>query len=532
MITTFKTYLYLKKTVSTADVYEAVKKWRLASKNSAEDIKSHLQDYSINQDGENTLNRFKAKNESSIEMKHIFTKDGEYWAFYLMEPQKSLGGQWNTYIIYSREYGKNILTFETTFDGTITKSIPRNKPGFFEKYLDDLIDYEASHISKIVFPVNESVLPHLVDSMVNKRVVKKPFVYISYPHVDFDIESLAKKLYCMANVYVESDKTFSLLLKEQTCGANVYNGAIGIYYGNNKHFRFLPGKNVTVEDVYRKIAEITAIKPFPHGYTWFEISQIESTQKQKKLEAAYQQLSNDSERKIAALVQSKESKELLIENLRSQISDQEGLIQNLQEQIREKEANIRNVEKELKRKSDEHDQYLEEFGSHEEEIQHLKEEISVYKQKFLEKQENENCFELAIPCTEKSLFPNEIEDFLKGLFCKAVDKETAHNGSRKYHVLENVKKQIQDWVFEASESYKKYDECEKEFKKPHKSLDEVLAVLVKYGFIDKTEKGHPKMTYHNDDRYRITIPKSPSDSRSMKNTIKDAGKICFLKPDS
>ncbi len=533
MITTFKTHLYLKNTVSAAQVWETVKSWRLASKNSHKDIKKQLKDYTVKNVAGNVVETkmFTAENSSSIEIKHFFDSNAEYWAFHLMEPQAYSGNEWNTYIVYSREADKCVLTFETTFDGNIPKHIPRNKPAYFERNLDDLIDYKVSRISKSAVRVDEAMVPVLAEDMMNSVPMTKPIVYISYPHSTVDTEALAKKLYCMATVYVERDDHVSFSMQEHTGGEIVYGGVIGIYYGNKRSFRVFPDKNKNIDYIYRKIAEITAVKRLPDGYTWFDILQIESVQKQKKLAAGYKQLSAESKKTIDELLAVKQNKEQAIQNLTDQIAGQDKLIENLKEQIGEKNNHIANLEKKLKDTEHERDKFIENFDMNEKELPRLREENEFYKQQFSEKQQNESGVALFIPCSEKNLFPNEIEDFLKAVFFKAIQMQKTqnmHKGSRKEHVIESI--DIQDWAFECSKTADRYKSYEDELKKNCRNNDDLIAVLKGHDFFDKTEKGHHKMYFFGDERYGITVSKTASDCHSNMNTVKDAGKSCFLKP--
>ena len=520
MITTFKTQVYLKKTANPDKLWQTLKDWRCASKNTPEDIKKEMTAH--NRAPENM--HFTSKNGGFIETKKICGEDCEYWGLHFMEPHEK-NNQWNTYIILTQKNNRNILTFETTFDGTVTKRIGRNKPNYFGSYIRPLTESALPGFSaKPQITDTEELKNHVISVMSGQKQVDMPLVYVSYPNQKIDTDELAEKLFCMADVYVESDKSFSFELKEKTGGANAYNGAVGIYWGNRKAFYLLNDEDITIERIYTRIADITAVKPFSAGASWFDIVQEEHVLKQKMLEAENEKILKE--------------KEAQSNDFNAKIKNLEALAENFKEQINVKESEIRSLKKELKNKENELQKYIDGFDEEKQELKtendKLKNRLEVYKIKTEKQYEDSPGIDIHIPCTESELFPNEIGDFIKGLIFTAIHKESVHeNARRKKDVLDCIKKGIENWKFEKSSAGTFYRHCEEHWAaalKNNQSGHEIVKRLTDFGFSGLVDGKHYKMTYFGDKRYTTTVPKTPGDRRSGKNTLSDTKRNCFLIP--
>ncbi len=220
-------------------------------------------------------------------------------------------------------------------------------------------------------------------------------------------------------------------------------------------------------------------------------------------------------------------------------------VQNLESQISEKDTEIRRLKDELNKIENEHKKYIETFDSEvinlENENKELKAENNDLREKnqalssnFSQKQDKEQGLILEVFCDEKQLFPDEIHDFIKGIFYNAIIQENAAENSRKEHVLNGIKKYIQDWTFEKSRSFKHYESCEKEWRaaitKKHNAKN-IIAILEKHHFTAAESPNHYKLIYCRDRRYIVSIAKTESDKCSNKNTINDTRKVCFLIPE-
>ena len=520
MITTFKTQVYLKKTADADKLWQTLKDWRCASSNTPEDIKKEI---TVQPRAPENM-YFTSKNGGFIETKKICSADCEYWGLHFMEPHEK-NNQWNTYIVLTQKNEQNILTFETTFDGTVTKRIGRNKPNYFGSYIRPLTEPSLSGFSnKPQITDTEEIKKHIIGVMSGQKQVDMPLVYVSYPNQKINADELAEKLFCMADVYVESDKRFSFELKEKTGGANAYNGAVGIYWGNRKAFYLLPYEDITIERIYTRIADITAVKPFSAGASWFDIVQEEHALKQKMLEAENEKILKE--------------KEAQSNDFNAEIKNLEALSENLKEQINVKESEIHSLKKELKNKKNELQEYIDGFDEEKQELktenEKLKIERDAYKIKAEKQYEDSPGIDIHIPCSESELFPNEIGDFIKGLIFSAIHKEGVdENARRKKDVLDSIKKGIENWKFEESSAGTFYRHCEEHWAssiKNNQSGHEIVKMLKNFGFSDLVDGKHYKMTYYNDKRYTTTVPKTPGDHRSGKNTLSDTKRNCFLIP--
>lgn len=516
MITTFKTQISLKAGINQDDVWETIKAWRLNSRNTSTKIKSELENHNEAPEHLTFSDRY-----STIQSKSLNAEEKNYWGFNLTEKEPNSDRIWNTYIILTMDNGQNILTFETVVNGAIEK-IKYNKPKYFGAFITPLIDSAASNIASNAINIDKAspARKYLIDVLNGVISPTIPLIYISVTENGkylIDPEKLAIKLYCVAIVFKEPNIRFSYYLKRKTNSRNVYKGAIGIYWGQQKRFYFLPEDDTSIEKVYSKIIEITTLQSFFQGASWFDLQQIETAQKQEKLKREYQNLKNNTTEKI----------------------------QNLESQISEKDTEIRRLKDELNKIENEHKKYIETFDSEvinlENENKELKAENNELKEKnqalssnFSQKQDKEVGISLYIPCDEKELYPNEIYDFVKGIFYNAIIQETTAKGSRKEHVLDGIKKHINNWIFEKSNSGKNCKDCEIEWanaiRNKH-STEDIVSILEKHHFIGSKQSKHPKLAYYGDERYQTSIPNTPSDTRSHQNTITDTRKQCFLIPD-
>lgn len=548
MITTFKTQISLKPGINQDDVWKTIKAWRLSSRNTPAQIKEELEKYNTAPE-----NRTFSDTYSKIQTKLLNNEECKYWGFNLTEKESNSDRIWNTYIILTMNNDQNILTFETVLDGIATK-IPYNKPKYFETFITPLIDANSSNIisSAISTDKTSSSTKFLIEVLNGNRLPEVPLVYISIDENGeylIDPEKLATKLYCVATVFKERDRHFSYFLKEKTKSRNVFNGAIGIYWGQQKRFYFLPEEDISIDKIYLKIIEITALKSFSQGASWFDLQQIETAQKQEKLKLDYENLKNDTavtvqklEKQISEKDNEQDELKREYQNFKNNTAEK---VQNLESQISEKDTEIRRLKDELNKIENEHKKYIETFDSEvinlENENKELKAENNDLREKnqalssnFSQKQDKEQGLILEVFCDEKQLFPDEIHDFIKGIFYNAIIQENAAENSRKEHVLNGIKKYIQDWTFEKSRSFKHYESCEKEWRaaitKKHNAKN-IIAILEKHHFTAAESPNHYKLIYCRDRRYIVSIAKTESDKCSNKNTINDTRKVCFLIPE-
>ena len=93
-----------------------------------------------------------------------------------------------------------------------------------------------------------------------------------------------------------------------------------------------------------------------------------------------------------------------------------------------------------------------------------------------------------------------------------MDTDPNQVGWRKYHVLKAL--------LESNEIIGKGEELERELKNILSQVDRISSKdkkrLIELGFISRENK-HNKLYFHGDDRYMITLGKTPGDSRAAAN---------------
>lgn len=171
------------------------------------------------------------------------------------------------------------------------------------------------------------------------------------------------------------------------------------------------------------------------------------------------------------------------------------------------------------------------------EIERLLEEnekLKAYEAVFAEK--DNNGITISINCSEKPLYPNEFEDFIKGLIYQVASKYNNFNGGtekdpkgfiRIHHVLKSIFENNKNFDFQNSNTYNIIQKIEKASPDTDKEASKILEDI---GFVkDESTKGHPKFFFHNDKRYSITIPSTWGDKRSSRNYLSQATH-CVLNP--
>lgn len=140
---------------------------------------------------------------------------------------------------------------------------------------------------------------------------------------------------------------------------------------------------------------------------------------------------------------------------------------------------------------------------------------------------------LSIPCSEVSLFKNEIEDYCYGLLYSAFEYEQQHlpqnrddEKSRKADVIADILVNRKfDW--KSSWTFRQITGIETVLKS---SRTPSLNDLSKYGFIPKPKyKKHSKCCFY-DERYQVTISLTPSDCNFSNVKMKEIKARCFLIP--
>lgn len=135
---------------------------------------------------------------------------------------------------------------------------------------------------------------------------------------------------------------------------------------------------------------------------------------------------------------------------------------------------------------------------------------------------------LKIPCGEKNLFENEIEDYLYDILYSSLEDEKSNFPAnkrdehfRKQDIIEELlEKRTFDW--EKSETFRRLHEI-------HEVLeDKNLEKLKASGFTRREKcKNYPKYFFFRE-RYQLTFSISPRDGNASKQQLREIRKRCFL----
>ena len=122
---------------------------------------------------------------------------------------------------------------------------------------------------------------------------------------------------------------------------------------------------------------------------------------------------------------------------------------------------------------------------------------------------------IVFECDETEFYDGEIKDMIMRLLQNEksqMDTDPNQVGWRKYHVLKAL--------LESNEIIGKGEELERELKNILSQVDRISSKdkkrLIELGFISRENK-HNKLYFHGDDRYMITLGKTPGDSRAAAN---------------
>ena len=308
-----------------------------------------------------------------------------------------------------------------------------------------------------------NLMKNIIDGNIQ---TKMPFVYVScldngYSCIDED--NLSKWLSGIAHVIIEPSRNFSRRLSNEIRGNTCYNGAISIYWpeSNGKFIKILPwnytGK-YAIEFVIQEIIRDALIRSKKlNKYNWFDIKEIIQNIKLKKIKENDINLENTYKDYISLIEEQNNDYKKELEDLKT-------------ENINLKEENLS--------------------------LRRLKHDTSI---KILELGE------------EKEFYNGEFKDViiesLKHLQTRCFEQ------SRIKHIIDDLLN-----INKKSECQKYFEEKIKKIFKNNKISNTELKELEKIGFTYSVDNKHYKIKYNDDNRYMITITKTPSDHRTGKNT--------------
>jgi len=322
----------------------------------------------------------------------------------------------------------------------------------------------------------------LTDVINGANTYDLPVVYVSKTFSDklpIDINKLSYALKGVAHIFVQGDLGTNIFIREQCNSANEYNGAIGIYYQSDvmKHKRFLNYEYfdpiITRQNIVKEIINFTNQQSIDPLYTWDGVltsllrDRFES-QKDKRTKAE----------------RTKEETEELLDSF-----------------------------------SNDFDVLTEENGRLRSSISDLEQELAYYRDIFNNKEVSDSSF--ISSGSEKEFFQGEKKEFVLSVLSDSL--QNIQDGTRKKHIIQDI---IQQNDSEDILNHKR-DKIKRlltNYSGLNKKLNQELKQL---GFTITEDGKHYKLTYFDDNRYTITMAKTPSDERAGKNNVSEINKKLF-----
>ena len=502
----YRTWVYLEEKVLPDNIWSAFCEWRANSQNASQELKKKLKD---------TISFPLSKKHEIKTKKEIveIIQIGNSLALKLIEDQNRM--KIETSIVMNSVKGKVCLSYEMEMTAREAHDkLPFSPTKFFsfiKSYLKKDAKYagaqkadeiEIDALSKIILEENQKY--------------QLPLIYISCKKdgsQKIDCEKLGQMLFCSAFVVYENNVNFSKQLAERTNGRSPYNGAVGIYWKNR--YRIFTNKE-SEKDYFQIISKYLVTNPLPQELTFTFIQGKYAEQLQAASEKTIEELQIELKNSEKSAEEKLKTQEKIIAEKENQIhtltEQNENLQSSLEEKQKELEDYVRTFDNEAKAKDGE-------IKTLRIKIEGLKNECENYKTNFKKKQTS-GSRSISFVCNEKDLFPNEIENFLKGIWFEYLDKRKDNDEKRIADVAGDFIKN-NDFDFEKSSSAKMFKRIKKQITDGEKNIE---------GFEKKSETNHIKACFCGDDRYLITIPKTEGKmNRSDKNLSSDAGKDCFLE---
>lgn len=471
MSTSFVTEFPVNKTCDISDFIREIKKWILGSPHTnfvdADFIDLNLKTDNFNREKLNEkiiYIRGEQENSDSASLNYIKKEANNF--------------EWLSNITYYKDNHEAWISCRISCESLRpSKKVPEaKKPYFIKTFLENLgggCDANLFVSNNPIFLNNDDVF--FVSEYINgSRQFRLPIVYVSS---DFymsesciDVNKVARKLSGMAHVLVEPDRSFSISLRKETNGQNVYGGTIGIYWpdGGGRRSFFIgqefKTKNELENSIYEEI-RVSLINRRPlTKCTW---SAVQESLSKKQLSRLKEQGSTDIKTYI-------------------EVFDNE---------IAAKEHELKDAENEINR---------------------LKSELKKYESsKF-------NELNIGLICKEQNLYENEIKAIVLNEL-KASQTKYSDIDCRRRDVINNII-ELNDSSFELQN----YREKLKQLLRGYRSLDSKLKrELESLGFNISDNGKHHKLVFRGDERYVFAMPKSGSDNRGGLNLAGDISRILF-----
>lgn len=349
--------------------------------------------------------------------------------------------------------------------------------------------------------LDESNLGIMADVMNGRFPYRLPVVYISKTFENEDPVNtaiLAGRLKGVAHVLVQKSPGTNAALRQASDGRNEYNGAIGIYFPNGEpaHKRYLfrgadGYDDFLMERIIRQVIHYSNTQLLEPLYTWQGVSNA----------LLRERLAAQREERLAA-ERSRQEAEDRIARLKEEYDEAERVFQ----------------EKALLEAKTAADALLSQFDDEMRELQNRVEELTrandalQYENHGLRaKLEASDRLPILYMGDEFEFYAGEVKELLLSVLEDAIPNLT--QGSRRSDVVNDI---IENNNY-LRVSRDRANEI-KRLMKGYTGLSGKLSQeLERFGFRITGDGKHYKLVYYGDNRYQVTVAKTPSDVRSGMN---------------
>lgn len=417
------------------------------------------------------------------------------------EKRDTDGAVWGTEYVANFDEKKMSIRLERSYLETAAiTSKDFSVPHFINLLVDGGYLADDYNLPVIYNPLtlDEDNMDILLGLVKGNRRYEMPVIFVSktkYNQDPVNVRSLSYKLKGIAHVLVQDDLAVSETLRSLCAGHNEYNGAIGIYYPNGTHNRYLYRKtgswdNELFEKVVQDVIAYSNNQMVGTAYTW---QGINNAILRARLAASY-------EARILA-EKNKEKAENEIISLMASFDEEEIRIKKeaLEEATFEANTILESFEEDLQRQQEKIDELTNENMALQCEIQGLR-------AKFI----GSDSQPIIYTGDEIDIYAGEVKDIILSVLSDALS--TLPEGSRRKDVVKDI---IDNNDFQGESERR--GELVKSYMRTYKGLSTKLRQDMSKLGIEFNEENHYRVVYGEDNRYHTTVSKTPSDPKTGPN---------------
>ena len=470
----FSTILKINKSLTKDDFLNLVIEWNQGSPHENNVIPNLNWDGFYNQKfGDDTISlEFKEyRNEEIVAVRYVKKLDD--------------GIIWKTdYIMNFKDYKMSIM-----LDRSFTEDAIGVDPLFSTPYFIRILIEKGYVLTDGGLPV--IMKPHsiskkncslLLDVVNNVQAYNLPIIYVSKTLSNsnpIDVNKLAYDLKGVAHVLVQENVDSKEIFCEFHKTAIEVNGAIGLYFQSdrvsNRTVPFHKGfdSEAIRQGIVKAVVNFTNQQNINPLYTWDGVSTS---------------LLRDR-------FESQKAKRTKAERTKEETDELLDIFSNDFDALSEENSRLRSN------------------------LSDLEHELIYYRDLFNNNQESDSSF--LSSGSEKEFFQGEKKEFLLSVLSDIL--QNIQNGTRKKHIIQDI---IQQNIGENILNHKR-DEVKRLLTNYNGLNGKLKQDLKQLGFSVSDDGKHYKLTYFNDNRYTITMAKTPSDGRAGKNNVSEINKKVF-----